>query len=95
MRKSRVAIIMTDEILLGQPLAPIFFAAKNGQIGTCESAFRSALRCSGVKRMRSPRPAMPFWPAWILIAAAAACAYPAFTTAPPAEQQQHAAAPAP
>jgi heat shock protein HslJ len=35
------------------------------------------------------RPHMPRWPAWILFGAAAACAYPAVTTPPPAAQEQY------
>jgi uncharacterized membrane protein len=38
--------------------------------------------------MRS-RPNMPRWPAWILFGTAAACAYPAVTTPPPAAQERY------
>ncbi|HEX8527427.1 hypothetical protein [Allosphingosinicella sp.] len=44
------------------------------------------------------RVTMPRWPAWVLLAAAAACAYPAVTTArpDPVEERAHApTAPAP
>jgi len=33
---------------------------------------------------------MPLWPAWLLLAGAAACAVPAMTTAPPAAQRYEA-----
>jgi hypothetical protein len=32
---------------------------------------------------------MPRWPAWILLGTAAACAYPAVTTPPPAAQERY------
>ena len=35
------------------------------------------------------RVTMPRWPAWILLGAAAACAYPAITTPPPVADQEH------
>lgn len=37
------------------------------------------------------RVTMPKWPAYLMAAAAAACAYPAFTNPPPPEVEQHAA----
>lgn len=35
------------------------------------------------------RVTMPRWPAWVLFAAAAACAYPAVTTLPPDPVREH------
>ena len=35
------------------------------------------------------RVSMPRWPAWAMFAAAAACAYPAFTTPAPGPVQEH------